>query len=801
MSDLSSSSLSNSVRMPEDPHTYNDDLLVLPESRTKAKAEFPGVYHVLDHEELRAAFDKQDLAANAAKRRSQAWGFWALLCALAALMAGAAAPVWGRSQGVWPGTIAVLSAVLAIVSAGIAWLGLLRGTNKGEWLHRRLFTESLRQFHFQTFIWRLEDIAASLASPDGKEQYRTRRSAWLASFQARFGPGQIGVRLSQVLDPNLVPQLWTHNNADRREPVIPAGLSLVELFRAYKALRLEEQFGYAAHVLRQANAPSDKPVAPHRRLQFPFAGVPLVVQHAILRNTWVVAFVALLALELIAVANHFSHAESPFGTWLHVVALWAALIAIAAKTLSEGLAHSRDLERYGRTHDAQVLDADTGKQKLCLAGHSDIVEAAGYNLSGWKKGWRIVTGSRDRTARVWNDETGHLEATLLGHTQAVTAVAFSPTSLRIVTGGADGVVKMWDPDAIPRKASHIFGSTGAFGPHAEGISPDGTRVLIGGGLLSSPCICDALTGKKLLELNEALPSLSRHSFSGDSASIAVSNDDHSIGIISARSGTPSCRLRGHTGRVLWVQMSPDGSRLISGAEDNSIRLWNTYAGNELVSLRDQSDWTSRSVFSSDGKRAFVGTTDGRVVVLDALTGLELAVIVGCGSQVSPIWVSPEGTEAIAVNAEGQIAVIDTLHFRIRNSWQIKNHSHGPMVVSPDGTRLATTIDRMIEILDARTGVTLATCIGHGDSINCLAFAPDGSRLASGSEDRTIRMWDVEFGQDALVLRGHSGGVSKLVFGRDGTWLVSESNTLGNSDDQAIVWESPATKEMQEGMTN
>jgi WD40 repeat protein len=112
-------------------------------------------------------------------------------------------------------------------------------------------------------------------------------------------------------------------------------------------------------------------------------------------------------------------------------------------------------------------------------------------------GSRIVSGGADETVRVWDAETGQELTELTGHAGTVNSVAYSPDGAhgggRIVSGGSDGTVRVWDVSAAL--------NTGA-------------------------------------ETRQALT-----------------------------------RLTGHTGSVNSVAYSPDGSRIVSGGEDGTVRLW------------------------------------------------------------------------------------------------------------------------------------------------------------------------------------------------------------------------------------
>ncbi|MBD2038798.1 hypothetical protein H6F76_27995, partial [Leptolyngbya sp. FACHB-321] len=98
-----------------------------------------------------------------------------------------------------------------------------------------------------------------------------------------------------------------------------------------------------------------------------------------------------------------------------------------------------------------------------------------------------------------------------------------------------------------------------------------------------------------------------------------------------------------------------------------------------------------------------------------------------------------------------------------------------VVFSPQGNLLATGIDRTIQLWQLADKRQTATLEGHAAWVLCLAFSPDGSLLASGSNDQTIRLWNVSTGQCLQTLRGHTSGVQALAFSADGQLLASGSH--------------------------
>ena len=94
---------------------------------------------------------------------------------------------------------------------------------------------------------------------------------------------------------------------------------------------------------------------------------------------------------------------------------------------------------YDRT--CKIFDADTGNETHTLEGHKNVVYAIAFNNP---YGDKIITGSFDKTCKLWDANTGQLYYTLRGHATEIVCLAFNPQSTTIATGSMDNTAKLWD---------------------------------------------------------------------------------------------------------------------------------------------------------------------------------------------------------------------------------------------------------------------------------------------------------------------------------------------------------------------
>ncbi|KAF5344804.1 hypothetical protein D9758_014415 [Tetrapyrgos nigripes] len=135
---------------------------------------------------------------------------------------------------------------------------------------------------------------------------------------------------------------------------------------------------------------------------------------------------------------------------------------------------------------------------------------------------------------------------------------------------------------------------------------------------------------------------------------------------------------------------------------------------------------------------------------------------------------------------GIIGIMNLLTGKYIQELQGHTHSISSVAFSPDGTKVASgSEDSTLRLWDVATGSHITEPLqGHTDSVESVAFSPDGTKLASGSQDSTLRLWDVATGtQITEPLQGNSYGVNSVAFSPDGTKLAS-----GSYDKTLRLWD-------------
>jgi len=267
-------------------------------------------------------------------------------------------------------------------------------------------------------------------------------------------------------------------------------------------------------------------------------------------------------------------------------------------------------------------------------GHTDWVRSV-MHLTGRQ---RMVTSSDDGSLREWNLETGEqIGNDWRDGESRVSAAALSPNGKKIVSGGEDGIVKLWDIDA----SKIIAKWTGHEGDIASVCwNRDGGRIL-SGSYDGIAMVWDAESGNNILAIKTGHRAVFSTIYSPDETMIASGGESGEYEVIKiwdANTGKFIAKLEGDTFTTAYfLAWTADGKTLISGSYDSSIRTWNTTTWQQINVLTGHT-WAVRGIaLSPNGRILASASQDGTARLWNLENGqpigtpLQHPAVVACAS--------------------------------------------------------------------------------------------------------------------------------------------------------------------------
>jgi WD40 repeat protein len=286
----------------------------------------------------------------------------------------------------------------------------------------------------------------------------------------------------------------------------------------------------------------------------------------------------------------------------------------------------------------------------------------------------------------------------VGDKNSVNALAYSPTADRLVSGGNDYSIRVWDG------AGNLLNATDTGNVIDMAFSPDGSKLAVA---------CGNKTGTTLPP----------------------------IMIFDVATQKVIAALNGHTDQVTAVAWSHNGTWLASGGYDKTVRLWDTRTWKEITVVT----WDDLRPVNGTGKYFNNSFDDMKLPGNSPMSHTKA---------IKDIAWSPDDTKIISVS-EDKTAKVWTNLFKgyagydgrltFKDMFGRSKLQHGDAVThvdwNKDTNRIATSsADKTVRIWDGTNGNMLETLL-HGDTVTSVAWNKDGTKLLSTSLDKSFRVWN------------------------------------------------------------
>lgn len=343
---------------------------------------------------------------------------------------------------------------------------------------------------------------------------------------------------------------------------------------------------------------------------------------------------------------------------------------------------------------------------------------------------RFLTAADGGSVRLWDESFSHQRASFQSESGArMLTAAFTNDGRSVICGDNLGIVRLLDGDSL-RELSVLAQMTGAV--RAVAGLPD-RRVAVADAT-GSFAILELDTGRRASIPDEQPGGVHGLSLSPDARLLATFNDDGIVWLRDAVSATPLLKLS-FGGRVNMVRLTDDSTLIAATGQGGRVLVWSTSTGTLIRELQaTQGVNTVQSLaISSDGSMLAAGLVHRDIIVYSLLDGRVIGKLGGHTDAVSGL-----------VFRSGDTLLTSTSWDRTIREWRTDE------IASPTGV------------------ITLA---GHRGWVRAIAVSPDGSTIASASDDGDLRFWNPDLRREfARVSVGH-GTLVAVEYSPDGRFIA------------------------------
>ena len=385
-------------------------------------------------------------------------------------------------------------------------------------------------------------------------------------------------------------------------------------------------------------------------------------------------------------------------------------------------------QAFTRT-DLHLWDARSGRPEGILCSRPGYVGPLAAPADG-----KLLAAAGPEGITLWDVAT-RKELATLGVRGKVRSLAFAPSG-KLLAAGMNKEVRLWD---VERRRERWILQDFPGEIAALAFSPDGAVLATGYGAKTNGVVklWDVTTGKEMAVLPAQPRDIRAVAISPDGKLLACSTWGSPVLLWDLVARKAKGYLSGHgQGGVLALAFTHDGRTLATGSQDRTIKLWNVRTGQERMTLGGNRHNVYNLAFTRAGDRLLSTGEDGTL----------------------RIWSAPRPAARLT----------------LRSSFPVT-----ALAFAPDGRLAVGGLVPEVAFWDPTTGEQTLTFKAWQNSLNGIAFSPDGRTLATAGYVGGVKFWDA-FGRARGGLAA-PGVLFGLAYSRDGKTLAAgrgEANLSG-----------------------
>lgn len=422
-----------------------------------------------------------------------------------------------------------------------------------------------------------------------------------------------------------------------------------------------------------------------------------------------------------------------------------------------------------------------------LVGHKDSILSVAVSADGAI----AISGSDDKTLRVWDTKKGKCLCVLKGHTESVLSVALDQTGRIAVSGSNDTTLRVWD--AKTGKCLRVFEG------HIEGVSAvvltaDG-QMAISGSKDKTLRVWDVSTGKCLHILEGHTQSVSSLAITADGRFVISGSGNRDIPIWDIQLGQCVGLLDGDY-RVDAVAISGDGRTTLSLTNDDRIGIWQMATRKRLRRF-DVYDPRGSVALSADGRIALISGYN-TVQIWDVANGKLLQSTGGHRENVNAVAITPDGRTGISGGEDAAVCLWDIVSSCGSPQIYTRPYEIRKVAMSSDGNIAISTyedsIDRHFSVWEVKDN----RCLKQGkirktpgDDEIWLAISGDCQTIATAYALGNISIWDTSLNQQSREIKTRIYFPKAIALSYDGSKGIA-IGSLYSSSGRIITIFNPKT---------